>query len=441
MLISFWVAIALQSVVAIEQDWQNTNALRTIDLTRSYVKESLAIILENISGRSQSRYFIPVEHNATYGSFEVREKGKSISTTPKLQVRKGLDAWEIILANPVPTGEKITLTVVSVRLNALAPMPTTMEQNGKQYLKYSTEKHIPTFYRNMKEKTKLKFPNSDVIELSGQAERQGNILSYGPYENRHADPHDTVVVRFEHTTPLPTITYFERDIEISHWGGNIAFEDRYAITNKAAALQAQFDRIAYSQSAFYNPESAAIRSLSFPLPAGTRDAYFTDEIGNVSTSKFRTSIRDANLEIKPRYPVFGNWNYTFTTGWNNDLGNFLRREGTRYYLKVPFIEGAENVVYEDLKVRLILPEGAENVEVHCSFDLSGETHRAHKTFMDTAGRYMVILEAQDLTDETVRGDMYVQYDLSTGAFYRKPLVMIGSVAAVLCLAGLMSRII
>lgn len=97
---------------------------------------------------------------------------------------------------------------------------------------------------------------------------------------------------------------------------------------------------------------------------GSVDAYFVDDIGNVSTSRFRTNSREANLELKPRYPLFGGWNYSFKTGWNADLRHFLRAvKGTSgsYVLRVPFFEGpkqSEGIEYEQVVLRIILPEGA-----------------------------------------------------------------------------------
>lgn len=107
----------------------------------------------------------------------------------------------------------------------------------------------------------------------------------------------------------------------------------------------------------------ALKELRFPLRVGSADAYYYDVIGNVSTSRFRSNKREAVLETKPRYPVFGGWKYPFTIGWNSDAKHFLRKlSGGSYILNVPFLEGpkqAEGVEYEQVELRVILPEGAE----------------------------------------------------------------------------------
>jgi len=64
------------------------------------------------------------------------------------------------------------------------------------------------------------------------------------------------------------------------------------------------------------------------------------------------------LEIIPRYPVFGGWNYTFRLGWNVDLEKVERSSDSDRVLKVPFLEGPENIQYEKFDITVILPEGS-----------------------------------------------------------------------------------
>jgi oligosaccharyltransferase complex subunit alpha (ribophorin I) len=200
-------------------------------------------------------------------------------------------------------------------------------------------------------------------------QKQGAKFTYGSFGGVPAGAVEPVTVRYEFTKPVIHISKLERDIEVSHWGGNVAFEDRYTLHNHAANLSKNFDRVSWASQQYYNPPSTAIKELKFPLRVGSMDPYFTDVIGNVSTSRFRSNKREANLEIKPRYPIFGGWNYPFRVGWNADLKKFLRKlkTGDGYVLNVPFLEGpkqTEGVSYEHIELRIILPEGAEYVSYH-----------------------------------------------------------------------------
>lgn len=196
-------------------------------------------------------------------------------------------------------------------------------------------------------------------------QKQGTTFTYGPYGELTAGAVEEVSVRYEFTRPLTHGKLLERDIEVSHWGGNVATEERHWLTNRAATLKNHFSRVQYQQAAYYQPPSAALKEMRFPLAVGSVDAYFIDDIGNVSTSRFRSNLKEANLELKPRYPLFGGWNYSFKAGWNADLHTVLRHlkgSSESFVLKVPFFEGPrqnEGIEYERIVTRVILPEGAK----------------------------------------------------------------------------------
>ena len=222
---------------------------------------------------------------------------------------------------------------------------------------------MPSAYPTQKQKTKLKFPSGKIPNYTGQPERQGSTFTYGPYDNILAGADQEASVRYEFTKPIIHSTLLERDIEVSQWGGNLATEDRYWLVNKGAQLEGFFSRVQWAVTQHYNPATAALKELKMPLRVGSLNPYFTDDIGNVSTSRFRSNSREANLELKPRYPLFGGWKYSFRVGWDAHLNHFLRKTklGDTYVLKVPFLEGpkmSEGVSYEKVEVRVILPEGA-----------------------------------------------------------------------------------
>jgi oligosaccharyltransferase complex subunit alpha (ribophorin I) len=202
--------------------------------------------------------------------------------------------------------------------------------------------------------------------------------------------------------------------------------------------------VQFAQQQYFNPPSVAIKELKFPLKVGSLDPYFIDVIGNVSTSRFRSNKREANLEIKPRYPVFGGWNYPFRVGWNADLKNFLRKlsTGQGYILNVPFLEGPkqpEGMEYEHIELRVILPEGAEyvvllsqieflltlsrNVQYSTTVPLVSVETSLHRTFMDTTGRTALTLTAINIVDNFRERELIVTYDYPLLAGLRKPLVI------------------
>ena len=119
-----------------------------------------------------------------------------------------------------------------------------------------------------------------------------------------------------------------------------------------------------------------LTAMAFILPPNVHSPYFIDEIGNVSTSRFRPSApqpkhttelakpkRPAGhsvLEITPRYPLLGGWNYTFTVGYTWPLQDILRHDvhKGRYVLAVPFLTPLKNVAFDEVTLKIVLPEGA-----------------------------------------------------------------------------------
>lgn len=393
------------------QVFRNVNLLRNINLEKGYVRETINVVIENVASDPQDEYFLPFPSQVVdrIGGLEVRDKNDPAKKgfgvtlveydpyqyvhayTRKLYVKSHVEEstinvvpprnnrttqfYRIRLPAPLQPSAQQTLSITYPHLSSLHPLPATIEQSAKQYLVYTFSAYSPSAYRTLKQKTKLKLPTTDIpdytslpaqsnLEGKPDPQRQGSTFTYGPYGEIPGGAAEEVQVRYEFTRPLIHASLLERDLEISHWGGNLATEERYWLINRGAKLSKQFSRAAWAQTAYYNPPTTALRELRIPLKGGAMDAYFTDDIGNVSTSRFRTNAREANLDLKPRYPIFGGWRYNFRVGWNADLKPYLRRipkETNSYVLNVPLLEGpknAEGIEYEKVHVRIILPEGA-----------------------------------------------------------------------------------
>jgi oligosaccharyltransferase complex subunit alpha (ribophorin I) len=125
-------------------------------------------------------------------------------------------------------------------------------------------------------------------------------------------------------------------------------------------LEKQFSRVEFQQSAGVHEHTNVLKDLTFRLPSSARDVYYRDDIGNVSTSHVRHEPSGVVLEIAPRYPLFGGWNYTWFHGYNADLGEFLRynKRTGKYILNLRLVENAKKMSFEHVKLNIVLPEGA-----------------------------------------------------------------------------------
>ncbi|OQE96395.1 hypothetical protein PENNAL_c0001G02483 [Penicillium nalgiovense] len=448
------------------QVFKNTNLVRNTNLEKSYVRETINVVVENVDKQPQSDYYIPFSAEVfdRVGGFEVRdkkapEKGRFDVDYTEAVSSDGNQYFVVHLPEPLAPKSQITLGISYSVLSSLSPLPATIQQADKQYLTYSFSAYMSSAYPTDTQKTKLKFPSTNVpdytttdgLKSGSDPERKGATYTYGPYDTAKVAPgtDHPITVRYEFTKPVITVNLLERDLEVSHWGGNLATEERYWLRNNGSQLTKQFSRVDWTYTNYQKAPTSAVRELTYPLLPGSVDPYFIDDIGNVSTSRYRPSVGKSagNLELKPRYPIFGGWNYSFRIGWNNDLASFLRRaagvDSDSYVLKVPLIEGpkmAEGIQYERVIVRVVLPEGAHNVRFEIlegtnSNGLPGAEHihaqlSSLKTYMDTLGRTTLTLKVDSLTDEARDSKLVVTYDHSMIDALRKPFTIFAGLLTV-----------
>jgi len=232
-----------------------------------------------------------------------------------------------------------------------------------------------------------------------------------------------------------TVTSLKRAAEISHWGSNLNVQDEIKLHNHGPVLKGQFSRVEYQKQkhAHLVPPST-VEKISLHLPPGVHNPYFYDLNGNVSTSNFRPSnppttsksrsILYSILDIHPRYPILGGWNYNFTLGWDAHLTDTTRfdKDTGRYMIGIPFWTVIPHAVVDEAEVSIILPEGALDVEVYPPFPPKTMEWSNHITYLDTSGRPKITLTATQVTDRHA-GAIYVTYKLPTSAHFTKPLAI------------------
>ena len=461
------------------QVWENTNLVRNTNIEKSYVRETINLVITNTDKAAQSDYYLPFEYDVIgkVGGLEVRDKkddakDKFVVTTAALggvldaetsakyatseKTDSSADNYRptqyfiIHLPQPIQPKGQITLSISYHILSSLAALPASIKQDDKQYLAYTFSAYLPSSYPTLKQKTKVKLPSADIPEYtttkgltkSADPEKQGSTLTYGPYDT--TVPSFTthpVTIRYEFTKPLLHSTSLRHDLEVSHWGGNLATEDHYALTHTGASLSNHFSRVSWATQNFYinsgQIQTSAARHLTLNLPPLSVDPYYTDDIGNVSTSRFRPTPRTnpsraAHLELKPRYPLFGGWNYAFRVGWNSPLHLNLRTLASQstptYILRVPLLSpptNAEGLSIDHFELNLLLPEGSKILSHQVQgtslpdFDVEQGTT---KTFMDTTlGRTRLTLRAINVVDEIRDAELLVTYEYSLMAALRKPI--------------------
>ncbi|PKY53301.1 Ribophorin I [Rhizophagus irregularis] len=422
----------------VPKNWKNTNMLRTIDLTSSIVRETTAVVAQNIHNESIGEYYYPIpkEWDEHLSFIEVKEKG----TAQFFEVEKAefnslnkIQYYKISFNRRLDPEDKIKLTVTTAFTHVLTPYPKEIAQTGRQNILFRGNQYGNSAYHTAQQKTTVKLPSAVIISYSqptGYITSNRNTLEYGLFDGKEPNSYEELKIHYEFQQSILTVKGLRRDLEISHWGGNLAIEEHFNLTQEGARLKDQFSRLEYHKNIYTRQNSVMTRELSLSLPAHASNVYYRDEIGNVSTSHLRYEQDKTVLEFKPRYPLFGGWNYTWYYGYNVPIGDFVKyhSESGRYIMNIPFINVLPRVTYDKVQVRIILPEGASNIKVETPFPVDKESHGVHKTYLDTIGRYLIVLDKFNVLNDHSK-NFQISYTYNSFELLRKPL------AVSVCLLG------
>jgi oligosaccharyltransferase complex subunit alpha (ribophorin I) len=251
----------------------------------------------------------------------------------------------------------MTFVLLQSFVHALTPLPAQIGQAEPQRVVYVGTHFFPSPFKTLSQTTEVKLPNANVESHSEEAPTslKGDVLTYGRYDAKAPFAASPMRVHFENNSPFYAATSLEREVEVSHWG-NVAVEETYVVRHTGATLKGFFSRIDYQRT--QPGGSNVIVALVARLPVGSRDLYYRDEIGNISTSMVQEAEGGVELDLVPRFPLFGGWKTAFKYGYNLPLDSVVAHSGNTFKLTILFGSALDNAVVDDHTLRLILPEGA-----------------------------------------------------------------------------------
>ncbi|KAF8311164.1 oligosaccharyl transferase alpha subunit [Clavulina sp. PMI_390] len=454
------LAVAAVSALSVSPSFENTNIVKTVELGGSAVHVITSYTARSLSKNNGVYYVAIPRHQDSHTSWiEAKTKGASAPLTIE---KHGIEAllatsepvvyYSVNLPKPLGVNDTISITVSSIESHAAYPLPAVAKQNEAQSLVYETSSYIPSPYTTLTQKTKLKAPTPNIHSYSQPSSlsrfttdipftKSSATVTYGPfYDLPASDSHswaernqEAVKVHYQYDGPVLTVAKLRRAAEISHWGANLNVQDDIELRNDAAKLDGYFSRLEHQRLSYYQNTKALniLASFSIGLPAGARDVYFTDIVGNVSTSKFRPAPpksktrsgggeRFGTLDVRPRYPLMGGWNYTFTLGWDAPLEDSAKYDATtgEYIVAIPFFTPLPAAVVDDAEMKIILPEGATDIKLSTPFSVDSVLRETHISYLDTKGRPALILSKKNLTDKHFM-NVYVSYRVSSVAHLSK----------------------
>ena len=185
----------------------------------------------------------------------------------------------------------------------------------------------------------------------------------------------------------------------------------------------------------------AVPSVFVPLPKDASGISYVDEVGNVSTSQIMWDRGLPILNLQPRYPLFGGWNYTWTHTFHVPLSNYLKSQGGSAYklVDLPLASLFQTVPVERLQVTIVFPEGASNTAFSVPFTADSVERDTLYTYLDTAGRPTVTILKGKVSMSLV-DPFEVTYNLPPYQFAQKPVVLIASFFLVFMIFIILARV-
>ncbi|KAL0073030.1 Ribophorin I [Phycomyces blakesleeanus] len=399
-----------KTTIPIPTHFQNIKVLRIIDLRTPIVHEDIGFRAKNIGNQPVNEYYLTFkaqdeENIASINAF-LRQGPKTALSIEQagFDSEKELQLYKVTFDSPLQPDEEIRFGVKVAYTNVIEPLPKKLPQISRQHLIFNGNVYLFSPYNTEEIKTTLQLPNEKILSYTGNDEivvKTGNKIIYGPFQNIPAESYNILSCHYEYLKPVLTLTSLRRDFQLSHWGGNLAVEEHFALRHDGAKMEEPFNRAKYQLSRSVHAQTNVLQHLPLELPAHARDIYYRDDIGNVSTSALTYGPSATILDIKPRYPLYGGWNYTWFHGYNIDLGYFARysKKSGVYILNFKFVENVIDMAVEKVEVNVILPEGAKNVKVNAPFKLDSIEHTKHFTNFDTTGHYKVVLKKFNVINE------------------------------------------
>ncbi|CAA0807036.1 Dolichyl-diphosphooligosaccharide--protein glycosyltransferase subunit 1A [Striga hermonthica] len=412
----------------------SSDNLVQIDLSSHVVRSETSLKVQNNGDDAVSEILLPFpELQAKSLAFlsavidEGKGKAKAYSDRVPINVANpegmppALTWYSLTLPKALGKGESVTLEVKAVFTHLLRPFPEKITQADFQLIAFQDGAYFLSPYPVKVQSLTVKLPEPKVESYTKleNSKFSGQEIKYGPYENIPPFSYPPIVVHFVNNKPFPVAQELVREIEISHWG-NVQITENYNLVHAGAEMTGEFSRLDF-QARPHLRGAYGLRNLITKLPPRAHSIYYRDEIGNISTSNVWTESSMTLLEIEPRYPMFGGWRTSFTIGYGLPLQDFVFKSDGKRFLNIPFGCSINDVIVENLTVKIVLPEGSKDISVSVPFPVkqSQETKFSH---LDMVGRPVIVLEKTNVVSEH---NQYFQvyYKFSNISLLREPLML------------------
>ncbi|KAL4096383.1 hypothetical protein PRIC1_009743 [Phytophthora ramorum] len=435
--------LAATALASVQGEVINQSAKRTFDLTKHVVREHTEFSFSDADAEvTQYDVAFPraLETQLAYVSARCGKTPCEIvpathEHAAKAKTPEDAVLYTVLLKKPLAKGETGSVKITAFLTRVLTPYPAEITQKEDQLVLFEASHLITSPYVTKTQTTKLKLPSGNVesVHAAEPISRKGSVVSLGPYTDVEAFAagveESPLSVHYKNHAPFMTITKLTREIEVSMWG-RVSFEEVYDMEHTGAKLKDGFSRYDYVQ---LHQRSASFHEMYAHLPKDSVNVYYRDQIGNISTSRLRPAGRTGShldLEFKPRFPLFGGWKSQWYLGYSVPTHSVLTHVGDKFKLEVDFSTPVQGASVDDLTVKVILPEGATNVQVNVPFSLDGTSETTRQTYLDmpAIGRPVVVLDKKNVV-AAHNVPFEVTFDFPQKFMLHEPLLLVSAFLA------------
>ncbi|XP_078036604.1 dolichyl-diphosphooligosaccharide--protein glycosyltransferase subunit 1 [Augochlora pura] len=429
--VGLFLGIYIQSLTAtdvIDSDLVLKNVEKHIDLQSQLTKITTRLVLENGSKDRHIRSFLFSLESKQRSSLSFiaayREPVRVELKLAEVKINTHPDKifYKIELKDPLSPGRTMSVDIEMVLSHELIPHPKEITQKEKQLVKYMGNIYLYSPYTIMKLTTTISLPSRNVESYTKfkPVSQSDSMITYGPYEKLLPFSYEELNIHFENNNKFLTVVKLERSIEISHWG-NIAVEEHIDLLHTGALLKGSFSRYDYARET--KSGQASIQSFDTILPAAASDIYYRDEIGNISTSHTRIKKDSVELNLRPRFPLFGGWKTRYIVGYNVPSYEYLFHSGDQYTLEMRLLDHVfDDMVVDELVVKIILPEGSKNIELNLPYAATRLPDSLYYTYLDTTGRPVISITKKNLVENHIQ-DFKLKYTFPRVLMLQEPLLV------------------
>ncbi|RHY54618.1 hypothetical protein DYB38_002878 [Aphanomyces astaci] len=405
---------------------------RTFDLTRHIVRQ-----VDDISFRdddaSVATYTvaIPFDFHERLSHMSAKTGKNAVCEVVQGEKTSHTQLYHVQLPSPVLKGADGSIKVTAYFTRILTPLPAAIKQSEDQLVVFHAPHVLPSPYATVTQTTRIKLPSTHIERHStvDPVSVKGSVLTYGPYTAvpggaPPSSANELITVHFQHNEPFLTMTSLVKEVDVSMWG-RVSTEEVVDVEHTGAALAGGFSRFEYSE---HDAVSASFRSFVAVLPKHAVNVYYRDQIGNITTSALSDlSNGHTELVLEARYPLFGGWKTQYYLGYSEPTASVLVHANDRFRLEGHLSTCVEHAAVDDLTLKVILPQGATNVQVTAPWLHVKITHTTRRQSFLDAGRPVVILKKTNVVPAHNDVPFTVSFDYPGQYYvYREPALVVGA---------------